>query len=86
MSDPNSIIFIISRLHVSLKVDIMPNRLVSITPYRCSEKNMRLWKGIAQAQATQAQFTLDSDKKALPQQALHSHFTRKGWTVEESEN
>ncbi|RYZ62149.1 MAG: hypothetical protein EOO14_03105 [Chitinophagaceae bacterium] len=86
MSDTSGITFIISRLHVTLKVDIKPNRLVSITPYRCSEENLRLWKGISQAQAMQAQFTLDSDKKASPQQAIHSHFTRKGWTVEEMEN
>ena len=86
MPEPTSITFIISRLHVQLKVDLMPNRLVYISPYACTDKNLRLWKGIAQAQTIQAQFTLDGDKKAPAKNVLLSHFIRKGWMVEEMEN
>ena len=63
----------------------MPNRLVYISPHQCTDKNLRLWKGIAQAQAIEAQFMLDGDKKAPATHVLQSHFTRKGWTVEEIE-
>ena len=86
MPDTTNISFVISRLHVQLKVDLLPSRLVHIQPYHCSEKNLRLWKGISQAQAVQAQFTLDADKKASAHKILVSHFTFKGWSVMDLEN
>ncbi|MBB1283518.1 hypothetical protein HRH25_03955 [Flavisolibacter sp. BT320] len=86
MSEPAGISFVISRLHVQLKVDLSPSRLVQIHPYHCSEKNMRLWKGISQAQAMQAQFTLEANKQVSAHQLLVSHFTHKGWSVQNLQN
>lgn len=81
MPESLCISFVISRLHVQLKVDLLPSRLVKIQPYQCAEKNQRLWKGISQAQAMHAQFTLEANKQVSARQLLVSHFTHKGWLV-----
>ncbi|HEV7331793.1 MAG TPA: hypothetical protein VGN63_12210 [Flavisolibacter sp.] len=86
MPEPTSISFVISRLYVQLKVELLPSRLVHINPYHCIEKNLRLWKGISQAQAMQAQFTLEANKQVPAHQLLVSHFTHKGWSVLNLEN
>lgn len=86
MPEPAHISFLIRRMHVQLKVDLLANGLVHIQPYQCAEKNLRLWKGISQAQAVWAQFNLNADKKASPRQVLVAHFERKGWAVAELES
>jgi len=86
MSESARISFVISRLHVQLKVDLLPSRLVYIQPYHCAEKNMRLWNGISQAQAMRAQLSLDADKKTSAHQILVAHFEQKGWAVRALDN
>lgn len=86
MFEPVSISFVITRLHVQLQVDLLPSRLVHIQPYHCSENNRRLWNGISQARAMQAQFMLDANKQAPAHQILVAHFTHIGWLVRNLEN
>lgn len=86
MPESPSISFVISRLHVQLKVDLFQSRMVKIQPYQCAEKNQRLWKGISQAQAMHAQINLDTNNKAEAHHLLSTHFEQNGWVVRNVEN
>lgn len=78
-------VFLITRLHVELMVNLRSTGLVKIEPYRCKDENLRLWTGIAKTQTVLAQTKLGMKNNEDQLQLLFSLFQQEGWVVKEIE-
>lgn len=78
-------VFLITRLHVELVVNLRSTGLVKIEPYRCKDENLRLWSGIAKTQTVLAQTKLGLQNSEDQLQLLFSLFQQGGWEVKEIE-
>ena len=73
--------FLIQRSVIALKVQLLSNGNVSVNPYQCDDKNLRLWRIIARTQATYAEAALHASRNGSSYAVLLAAFNKQGWNI-----
>ena len=81
MPEPTENSFLIQRSVVTLKVQLLLSGTVSVSPYKCKDKDLRLWLIISRTQEAYAQALVDGNKTSSAYSILLTAFDKQGWNI-----